>query len=212
MFKILSNYLEESALLIDKQYQPQAESLLKYYELYKTVKNLNGSIIKCGINSNESFGYFSFFKKSNHYNSKQPLIAFEKSISIFEKAVNASEEVISVKSTVQINETRNILKQKSIDEKIEYLPGTLSKEIPKYLMDNPELKIALLVIDLDDYDQTLTTLQYFYPRLVSNGVLIISNYYKKGEENRAVKEYFVNQSVILRHFAQENGIYYIIKD
>jgi hypothetical protein len=113
---------------------------------------------------------------------------------------------------VQINETRNILKQKSIDEKIEYLPGTLSKEIPKYLMDNPELKIALLVIDLDDYDQTLTTLQYFYPRLVSNGVLIISNYYKKGEENRAVKEYFVNQSVILRHFAQENGIYYIIKD
>lgn len=212
MSKILSNYVEESALFIDKQYQPQTESLLNYYELYKIVKNLNGSIIKCGINSNESFSYFTFFKKCNHYNPKQPLVAFEKSISIFETTVNSSEEVISVKSNLQIDEDRNILKQKSVDEKIEYVPGSLSKVLPSYLINNPELKIALLIIDLDDYEQTLTTLQYFYPRLVSNGVLIISNYYKKGEENRAVKEFFVNQSVIIRHFAQEKGIYYSIKD
>jgi len=212
MSKPFLDYLSDSELLIDKQYQPQTEKLLEYYELYKLVKNLNGSILKCGVNNNETFSYFSFFKKTNQYNTNQPLVVFEKNPSVFEPALVNNETVITVKSSEDIISSRKNIALKSKKEDIDFIPGNVTNALPTYLINNPELKIALLVIDLDNYEQTLAALQYLYPRIVSNGILIISNYYKKAEDTAAIKEYFANQSVIIRNYSKSKGLHYIIKD
>ncbi|MCZ2299731.1 MAG: TylF/MycF family methyltransferase [Chitinophagales bacterium] len=206
------NTLKTSELLVDKNYAPQAERLIIYYELYKLVRNLNGSILKCGINNDESFGYFSFFKKNNQYNPNQPLVVFEKSTSLFESTLVDKETRIAVKSAGMHALTQQNLLQRSQAEGIEFVTGNLIDALPNYIINNPELKIALLVIDLDNYEHTLSTLQYLYPRLVSNGIIIINNYYKKEAENQAVKDYFLNENIAIRHFSHQSNVYYIIKD
>lgn len=214
MLKSIVSFPSDSSLFISKPQNPQSKRLVTYYELYKLIKHLDGSIIKCGITSDEAFSYFSFFKQMNQYKN-QPMVAFEKNPSIFEiaKFNDDQQEVLAVKNThtKQIGAAQQNLVQKGLAEKIEFVPGLLSNSIPEYLIENPELKIALLTIDIDDFESTLTAMQYFYPRIVSGGILIMNNYYKKSEENMAIQEYFMGEEVIVRHFSLEKGPHYIIK-
>ncbi len=213
MLKSIISFPSESGLLLSKPRNQQSERLVTYYELYKLIKHLNGSILKCGISNDEAFGYFSFFKQMNQYRHQQ-LIAFEKSSSIFETSAENLELTVRVKNATSLETAfnqKNLLK-KGIEEEIEFVPGQLSISIPNFLIKNPELKIALLTIDLDDYESCITSMQYFYPRLVTGGILIINNYYKKQAESLAIQDYFVNQDIIIRHFSLEKGPHYIVKD
>ncbi|MCU0321277.1 MAG: TylF/MycF family methyltransferase [Chitinophagaceae bacterium] len=213
MLKSIVSFPTDSSLFISKPRNQQSERLVTYYELYKLIKHLNGSILKCGITHDEAFSYFSFFKQINQY-GHQPMVAFEKNPSLFEVTKhNNKEEGIAVKNihTKQVGAAQQNLIEKGITEKIEFVPGLLNNSIPEYLIQNPELKIALLTIDIDDFESTLTAMQYFYPRIVSGGILIMNNYYKKSAENMAIQEYFVGHDIIIRHFSLEKGPHYIVK-
>lgn len=211
MLKSLITFPTENSVLHGKPQNQVSERLVTYYELYKLIKHLNGSIVKCGISSDEAFGYFSFFKQISN-NSQQSMVAFEKSPSIFESVEKNNEVTLAVKSpVVGFSDAQKDLVQKGKSEKILFVPGHLSDSIPQFLIENPELKIALLTIDLNDFETTLTAMQYLYPRLISGGILIINNYYKKMAENLAIKEYFNNQEVFVRHFSLQKGPHYIVK-
>lgn len=210
MLKSLVDFPRETELLYKRKATPPAERLVTYYELYKLINHLDGSIIKCGISEDEAFSYFSFFKQIIG-NKKQPMVSFEKNPSVFE-TVEANEETITVVKSKKITSKQIELVKKGKKENIDFLPGQLSDSIPNYLIDNPELKIALLTIDLDDYESTLTAMQYLYPRLVSGGVLIMNNYHKRSGESLAIKEYFCNEDVFIRHFSLEKGPHYILRD
>jgi hypothetical protein len=210
MLKSLINYPSEPSVLYKKKaVQQPAERLVTYFELYKLIQHLDGSIVKCGISADEAFSYFSFFKQAG--NKKQALVSFEKSSSLFENVEVNNETVMVVKPVNTISKQIELIK-KARNENIEFLPGLLTNSIPDYLIANPELKIALLTIDLDDYENTLTAMQYFYPRLVSGGVLIMNNYHKKNGESVAIKEYFSGQDVFIRHFSSDKGPHYILRD
>ena len=210
MLKSLVNFPKEAEILYKRKSTPPAERLVTYYELYKLISHLDGSIIKCGISADEAFSYFSFFKQIIG-NKKQPMVSFEKNPSVFE-TVELNDETVTVVKSKKITATQIELVKQGKKENIEFLPGQLSDSIPNYLIDNPELKISLLTIDLDDYESTLTAMQYFYPRLVSGGVLIMNNYHKKNGESLAIKEYFHNDEIFIRHFSLEKGPHYILKD
>lgn len=211
MRKSLVSYRSESEVLYSRTGKPNAERLVPYYELYKLINNLEGSIIKCGISQDEAFSYFSFFK--NKSPKKQPMVSFEKNPSVFETFEVDNQTVTLVKNKHQhITKNQIDLIKQGQKEDIEFMPGHLTDSIPEYLISNPELKIALLTIDLDDYENTLTAMQYLYPRLVSGGVLIVNNYFKKNGEAIAVEEYLRGKEVFMRHFSLEKGPHYILKD
>jgi hypothetical protein len=185
--------------------------LVTCYELYKLISKLEGSIVKCGITNDEGFAYFNFFRQITQ-NEIRPLIAFEKDSSIFEFVEEKNEKMLAVRDRIKSEtESQRRLMQKGKMEQVDYVPGSLSESIPEYLIANPELKIALLNIDLDDYENTLTTMQYFYPRLVSGGVLAINNYCKNTGEALAMKEYFSDEDILIHCFPFASSPYYIIK-
>ena len=66
--------------------------------------------------------------------------------------------------------------------------------IPKFLEENPGLKISLLHFDMDLYEPTKYGLEMLYPLVVKNGVVVFDEYGLipwQGETN-AVDEYFKN--------------------
>jgi hypothetical protein len=210
MLKSLINLPGKTEPVYKRNMPLPAERLVTYYELYKLISHLNGSIIKCGISVDEAFGYFSFFQQQAHL-QEQPMVSFEKNAPLFEKKELNGDEVTFVKPPTGIIQQIELVKKGRL-QNIDHRPGLLTESIPNYLIENPELKIALLTIDLDDFENTLTTMQYLYPRIVQGGVLILNNYHKKQGECEAVKDYFYKQEVIIRHFSLTQGPYYIVVD
>jgi hypothetical protein len=200
---------------------PQANNkavgkLIAHYELYKKVSQFNGSIVKCGITPEEGFSRFAMFKSlvANHANQK--MIAFEKfSRTLYYENTAAKKGQLQYKinsSATTLNYIQNSLVEKGITEKVDFVPGSIHDAIPNYLIENPELKIAFLNIDLDDYDTTLCALEFFYPRLMEGGILVFDNYYKLEEEYRAVYTYFASSNVVINNFSVNRGPHYIIKN
>jgi hypothetical protein len=78
------------------------------------------------------------------------------------------------------------------EENIMYIKGKIENTIPENM---PEEDIALLHLDTDWYESTKHELQYLYPKLVINGVLLIDDYGHWEGCRKAVDEYL-----------KENGI------
>ena len=56
------------------------------------------------------------------------------------------------------------------------IKGDVSQTIPKYINENPHLRISLLHLDVDIYKPTITALKFFWERLSRNGILVIDDY------------------------------------
>ena len=207
--------LEFQPILFPSKLQASTSGkLIAHYELFKKVAHLNGTIIKCGITAEEGFSRFSAFKKIAGKTIEQKMIAFQKLQPLFEEEIDECGTVtLKVKgaqvSAEQIQET---LKKKGLSEEVDFVPGLVCESIPEYLIENPELKIALLNIDLDDYNGTMTSLEFLYPRLMPQGILIIDNYYKGLSEYKAINDFFHPKKIQISNFSVSKGPHYIIKN
>jgi hypothetical protein len=181
-------------------------------ELLKKVRSLDGSIVKCGITPGEAFTGFTLFRQVIPANFSQRLVAFEKHqlnsevSQVQQKALKAKVEV----NAVPVDNSHPTMVQKATKVNVDVVPGHVDDAIPDYLIQNPELKIAYLEIDLDDYNATMTSLEFFFPRLVSKGILVLNNYFKKGEDFRAVEDYFHNSRIIMHSYSVNNGPHYVV--
>ncbi|MCW3082038.1 TylF/MycF/NovP-related O-methyltransferase [Segetibacter sp.] len=189
--------------------------LIAHYELYKKVSHLEGCVVKCGIAAEEGFIRFASLRRLITNQPNQKVIAFErfaKSLYLTSSTEENSKLNYRVESAaIDVSRIQQKLSKKGINEQIDFVPGNIGDSIPEYLIENPEMKISYLNIDFDDYDSALTTLQYFYPRLVHGGILIFDNYYKKEEDYRAVKDYFKYSNNRICNFSVDKGPHYLVR-
>lgn len=188
-----------------------AERLSAHYQLYKKADELQGCIIRSGIAA-ENIPAFALFRHFIVHNASKQVIAFQKpSTSMcFSKSNNGSLVLSKQVSTTEGDTLRQKLTENRVDTN-EFIEGNVCDAIPQYLTNNPELRIAYLHIDLDDYDAALTTLQFLYPRLVQGGLLVLDNHYKKEDDYRAVLEYFCDANVTINNFSLKQGPHYLVK-
>lgn len=187
--------------------------LVAHYELYKKISHLEGSIVKCGITAQDGFTKFAMFQNLILPQSVQKLIAFEKFTDDFSNDHHSGHCKVQYQveqSVIDLEQVKKELLHTGISD-IDFVRGNPGDAIPEYLIHNPELKIAYLNIDLDDYDASITTLQFFYPRLVHGGILIFDNYYKKKEDYKAATDYFGYTNVIINNFSVNRGPHYIVR-
>lgn len=87
-------------------------------------------------------------------------------------------------------------------KRVELVRGDVRDTIPAYIKNNPGLRIALLHLDLDLYEPTLTALKYLYPLVVVGGVVLLDEYGMDGfpGESAAFDEYFGDHRPVLKKF------------
>lgn len=190
--------------------------LIAHYELFKKVRHVNGAVVKCGITAEEGFTRFAMFRSLVNNRTQQKMIAFQKYLPFFEEEVDEQGEVtLKVKTRTadfSIANMQKILVETGQHNNIDFMPGDINDAIPEYIIANPELKIAMLNIDLDDYEGTTNALEFLYPRLVQGGILILDNYYKNMAERKAVDDYFRLNRPRISSFSVDKGPHYSIKD
>ncbi|MEO8183033.1 MAG: TylF/MycF/NovP-related O-methyltransferase [Deltaproteobacteria bacterium] len=167
--------------------------LLGHYELYKRITQLPGEIVECGVYKGASLLRFLSFRELLESPDSRKLIAFDafgrfpetadsEDTAFIERFAQAGGDGISVA------ELRRILTHKGF-RNTELVAGDINRTLPDYVKAHLELRIALLHVDVDCYEPTVTILEQLFDRMVPGGLVVFDDYGKVAGETRAVDEF-----------------------
>jgi Macrocin-O-methyltransferase (TylF) len=192
--------------------------IIAHYELYKMAMHVPGVIIECGVFKGVSFSRFAAFRDIFGNPHAKRLIGFDtfgrypdtqyKDDQTFRSAFisSAGDQSISEEQMMQV------LRNKGTERNVELVPGDVTRTVPAYVKEHPELKISLLNLDTDIYEPAVTALEYLYPRLVKGGILLLDDYGSFPGETQAVDDYFQGKRIKIRKFPFCVTPSYIIKE
>ncbi len=187
-----------------------------HYELYKKALDLPGVIIECGIFKGSSFVRFRSFEYLMGSKDRK-VIGFD-IFGEFPQGAEKDDHLVlnnflkaAGSQSIGVDQLREVLTRKEIVHNVELLKGDINETIPKFVEDNPDLQVALINLDTDIYEPSLTVLRYLYPKLVPGGILILDDYGIHKGETAAVDEYFIDKQVNILKFPFAENPSYIIK-
>ncbi len=191
--------------------------LIAHYEIYKLISGVSGDIVECGVFKGASLIRFATFRDMLESSYSRKVIGFD----AFGKFPETDDKQDSAFIKVFEQEAGNGISVNDLDAYLTKKPlmnyqlieGDILQEIPKYTSENPQLKIALLHIDVDVYDATLTALNYLYDRVVTNGVIVFDDFGKPAGigETRAIDEFFQGRRIEYKKIPFSHTPTYILK-
>jgi hypothetical protein len=180
---------------------------IAHYELFKQVIDSPGCIVELGVFRGSSF--FTFAKLMETFcpgDRKRLVLGFDS----FEGLTDLDEK-LDGKTSPENSKTFGGYSAGAVKDEIEQLTylcnqdnfikgnercklivGNVRDTVPKYLEENPGLRISLLHLDMDLYAPTKVALQHLYPLVVKGGLVVLDEYglMPWEGESRAVEDYF----------------------
>lgn len=175
--------------------------MLAHFELYKSVIGLPGHIVECGVYKGASLIRFATFREVLESPYSRTVVGFDAFGRFPEQKDPLDAEFIARFERaggegISVEELRRALGLKSLSN-IELIPGDIGATVPRYLEEHPELKIALLHVDVDTYEPTTVILNYLYDRVVKGGVVVFDDFGTVSGETRAIDEFFKGQEITI---------------
>lgn len=181
---------------------------LALYELYKKSIDIPGSVIELGIRHGASYYYLAQMIELFNYGMRPPshcnrhLYGFDTlegfpSISTNDRSKHEWKEMqiggVKANKELVLKEFEEFKKSRSrISDRLHLVVGDAMKTLPKFVEENPGLKISFLYFDFDLYEPTLLGLQLLYPLVAPGGVIMFDEYgfVDFPGETKAVDEFF----------------------
>jgi|TARA_B100000959_G_C14990011_1_gene627405 hypothetical protein len=191
--------------------------VLTHYELYKMIINLPGDIVEFGVFKGSSLIKWATFRELFENTDSRKVIGFD----IFGKfpetdfiddmqhrdefMKDAGEKGISIEELHEVFEYKEL-------QNIDLVKGDILKTAPKYIKDNPQLKISLLHIDVDIYEPSKIILETMYDSVVEGGLIVLDDYGTFPGETKAVDDFFRSKPVKINKFSfSQSTPVYIVK-
>lgn len=185
---------------------------LAHYELFKQVMDLPGCIIELGVfrgagfftwgNLLETFNTNDRTKKVygfDHFDGLRPEQFSDEKDGVRTNRDGKSNWAYStqaeqIRALTELHNDDNILPG---IERCVLVEGDVYESVPRFLKENPGLRINLLYCDLDLYGPTKFCLEQLYPLVVQGGIVCFDEYglIPWEGESRAVEEYFADLGV-----------------
>jgi uncharacterized protein (UPF0297 family) len=179
------------------------QKLIAHYELYKKIIDLPGQVVECGVFKGASLIRFAQFRDMLESVYSRQIIGFDAfgKFPVPNDAASHNQQshrndLAFIKAFereagegISMEELYRVFKHKHIDN-IELIAGDILQTIPDYVKQHPELRIALLHIDVDVYQPTKLALECFYDCLVPGGIIVFDDYGTVYGETIAVDEFF----------------------
>ena len=175
--------------------------MLAHYELYKSIVNLPGHIVECGVFKGASLIRFCTFREILESNYSRKVIGFD-AFGKFPAQSDSNDQAFiknfeqSAGDGISYDELEKVLNYKKFSN-YELIPGDILETVPDYVANHPELKIALLHIDVDVYEPSSIILNNLFERVVSGGIVVFDDFGTVDGETRAIDEYFKNQDIVI---------------
>ena len=192
---------------------------LAHYELYKMVQDIPGSIVECGVYQGNSFFAFHKFLEIFHPGDRiRHVLGFDdfKGLRLTEEdgpeypgrskkegGWQSGNFKPALESLLDIQTQDQFI---TASKRAFLIEGDILETVPKYVEDNPGLRISLLHLDVDVYKPTKTALEHLYDRVVAGGLVVLDEYamMEWGGESKAVEEFFRERDYPLPKFQTFN--------
>lgn len=181
---------------------------------YVNDNKINGAFVECGTwrggNSiaaslvcksqsiNREFYIYDTFTGMSKPNDEidQSIFHNESSVYTYKKNQENDHNLWCYSS---LKEVKNNFKNASLSlENIKFVEGMVENTLK--ISSNLPDRIAVLRLDTDWYESTLTELEYLYPKLESGGIILIDDYGYWDGARKAVDEFFSKKGAPLRPF------------
>lgn len=200
---------------------------LAHYELFRQTLDLPGDIVELGVYRGASLMAWANFlevrcmgdraKQVIGFDNWQGFTAFDPKDGKEDLRVNkvlggynggAFKEILL--DAIAIFDQDRFIPHKP---RILLVDGDIEQTVPRFVEEQPGLRISLLHIDCDLYRPTRTALEALWPRVVPGGMLIFDDYGVRPWEGEslAADEYFADKGVMFKRFdwAMSPGAYVV---
>ena len=190
---------------------------IAHYELYKKIVDLPGAVIECGLFKGNSFFRLAHFRNLLESRYSRKLIGFDVFGSFPKTDFESDKKYLDAftnsagDQSIELNEINKVMDYKKI-ENYELIKGDINKTIPEYCKNNEHLKIALLHIDVDVYEPSVTILENMYDKVVRGGVLMFDDYGTFPGETKAIDEFFLDKGLKVKKLSISHIPSFVIKD
>jgi hypothetical protein len=192
-------------------------SILTRIELFRMIREVQGSIVECGVYKANSL--MTFFHMSNifePFNLNRKIIGFDTFEGFPSTSNSDPTAVIGHLSDTNLTRMMELIKAQEINKalpninKIQLVKGDALQTISKYKKENPHLIIALLYLDFDLYEPTKAALEELLPLVPKGGIVAFDelNQYRWAGETKAMNEVLGINNVELKKFKFDSNITY----
>jgi hypothetical protein len=187
---------------------------LAHYEFFRRTIDLPGDIVELGVYRGVTLmAWANFLEIRNMGDRAKQVIGFDNWKGFTTLDPKDGKEDLRVNKVVGGYDAacfKDMLKDAiTIFDRDRFIPhkpriilvdGHIEESVPRYLDENPGLRISLMHVDCDLYQPTKVAMQYLWPRVVRGGVVIFDDYgIRPWEgESTAVDEYFAGQNIVPR--------------
>ena len=202
IFNQQENFFFENKFYLNSD-PSRLKKLIVHYELYKKIQKIKGVIIECGVFKGSSLIRWATFRFINDKYNNRTIIGFD-TFNKFPKTNFLPDKIHrkkfideAGKKSLSVKKLKKIFYQKKF-KNIKLIEGDIIKTIPRYTKNNPDLKIALLHIDVDIYEPTKVILEYLFKKVVKGGIIIFDDFNVFPGETKAVKDFLKGKKYKLK--------------
>ena len=160
-----------------------------HYEVFKQIEDLPGDIVECGVYKGASLLSFARFletfcpgdrtRKVLGFDHFKGLADRSEKDGLDARVGNTSEgwNPASFRDTLfALVDAFNADAFVTSRARVELVDGDVRETAPRYVAENPGLRVSLLHLDMDLYEPTLAALKAFWPRMLTGAVVLLDEY------------------------------------
>ncbi len=189
---------------------------LNHLEIYKKIIGLPGDVLEFGVYKGTSFVRLISFRDLLEHTDNRKLIGFDAFGKFPDELGLESDKtfVANFEGAGGYGISKEELEahlQKKGSSNYELIEGDIHKTLPEFIKTNPDMKIALLHIDVDVYEPSKLILELLWDNIVPGGILMLDDYNTVEGETKAVDEFFQGQDIEILKMPYYHIPSYIVK-
>ena len=216
MYDIEKNFEYENGYMATAE-PKRFSKFITHLEFFKHTSELRGEIVELGVFKGNSLFRWIKFRDLLENTYSRKIIAFDvfgdfpqtefdddkKTRELFIEETNGGKGI-------SFEELESLLKVQNLNKNLDIVKGDILETLPKYVSDNPQLKISLLHIDVDLYEASKIGLETLFPHVVKGGIIVLDDYGAFAGANKAVDDFF-GENAIIKKLPYSNAIAYVVK-
>ncbi|MBD8545141.1 TylF/MycF/NovP-related O-methyltransferase [Sphingomonas sp. CFBP 8760] len=168
--------------------------LLAHFELYRQIVDMPGAVVELGVYKGASLMRFATFRSLLENDASREVHGFDAFGAFPLAGVESHDDRAFIENFERergegiARETlMNLFADKGIGN-VHLHEGNIFDTLPDYLGRRPELRIALLHLDVDVYEPTAFALDHLMPHMVPGGLIVFDDYGLVAGATRAAEE------------------------
>lgn len=156
--------------------------LVAHIDLYRQASHVPGAIVECGVFKGASFARLAVARHLFESEGTRPLVGFDTfgtfPATAFEPDRDPRQRFIASAGaeSISVEQLRGVLAHKGCGAHVTLIEGDICETVPAYVAAHPELRIALLHVDVDIFEPTDTVMTRLAPLVVPGGIIVLDDY------------------------------------